>query len=414
MNKKTLLCALSAFFLAASITSAAEPALQDGDHVAVCGDSITEQKIYSVFIEDYLVMCQPKAKLSVVQFGWGGETSWGFLSRVNNDVLRVKFDVATTFYGMNDGGYAPLEPGRAKQYREAQSRVVDAFKKAGVQTIVLGSPGCVDSFYFRNSAKEAGIYDKTLGELRDIDREIAKEKGVVFADVHQTMLDAMVKAKEKFGEKYEFAGKDGVHPGEPGHLVIAYAFLKALGCDGDIGTITIDLAANKADASTGHKIVSHDGGKFEIESTRYPFCFNEQTRKIAGIFPFNDDLNRLKLVVTGANSQMKVTWGDESKEFSAEALAKGINLAAEFVNSPFSKSFAVVEEKIRQEQNDQTSLMRELVHNVPHLEELLPEQKAALESLAKSAFEKNHAKAQAVVDAVTPVRHTIVIEPVKN
>ena len=32
-------------------------ALKDGDHVAVVGDSITEQKQYSAFIEAYLVAC---------------------------------------------------------------------------------------------------------------------------------------------------------------------------------------------------------------------------------------------------------------------------------------------------------------------------------------------------------------------
>ena len=43
--------------------------------IAVIGDSITEQKQYSVFIEDYLLMCQPAEKLQVAQFGWGGETA---------------------------------------------------------------------------------------------------------------------------------------------------------------------------------------------------------------------------------------------------------------------------------------------------------------------------------------------------
>ena len=30
--------------------------MRDGDFVAVCGDSITEQRLYSVLIEDYLFM----------------------------------------------------------------------------------------------------------------------------------------------------------------------------------------------------------------------------------------------------------------------------------------------------------------------------------------------------------------------
>src|SRR5436309_11296314 len=112
---------------------------------------------------------------------------------------------------------------------------------------------------------------------------------------------------------------------------MAYAFLKALGCDGEIGTITVDLAGNKATGSAGHEIKSVENGVVTIESSRYPFCFSgdpkspDGTRSIIAFFPFNDDLNRFKLVVTGARSdQYKVTWGESSKEFSATELGKGI------------------------------------------------------------------------------------------
>jgi len=38
-------------------------------------DSITEQRLYSVFIEDYLLMCQPVADLKATQFAGAGEGS---------------------------------------------------------------------------------------------------------------------------------------------------------------------------------------------------------------------------------------------------------------------------------------------------------------------------------------------------
>ena len=47
--------------------------LKDTDFLAICGDSITEQKLYSLYIEDYLLMCRPHANLRAMQFGWGGE-----------------------------------------------------------------------------------------------------------------------------------------------------------------------------------------------------------------------------------------------------------------------------------------------------------------------------------------------------
>ena len=47
--------------------------LKSGDYVAVIGDSITEQKQYSVFIEDYLLMCEPvkRPESHAVRLGWG-------------------------------------------------------------------------------------------------------------------------------------------------------------------------------------------------------------------------------------------------------------------------------------------------------------------------------------------------------
>src|SRR5436190_6160292 len=95
-----------------------QPLLEKGDLLAICGDSITEQKLYSVFIEDYLLMCRPDLNVRSMQFGWGGETSWGFLARMENDVLRFKPTIATTCYGMNDGGYAALSQERGNHYRQ--------------------------------------------------------------------------------------------------------------------------------------------------------------------------------------------------------------------------------------------------------------------------------------------------------
>ncbi len=46
--------------------------LQKGDLLAICGDSITEQTLYSVFIEEYLLACRPMGidKIRALQAGW--------------------------------------------------------------------------------------------------------------------------------------------------------------------------------------------------------------------------------------------------------------------------------------------------------------------------------------------------------
>ena len=243
------LCCLRSF--------AAGPALQQGDYVAVIGDSITEQRLYSLYIEDYLLMCKPAADLRVTQFGWGGETAPGFADRMANDALRFQPSVATTCFGMNDGGYSPMDPGKAQRYRDGQISIVKQLK-TGRRPVdrrrLARLRGC--RHVWRSQPGTAAMYNKTLAALRDIARDVARKQGVVFADVYDPMMAAMTKAKAKYGREYHLAGGDGVHPDRNGHLVMAYAFLKALGCDGNIGTITVDLQGGKAEATEGHKILA--------------------------------------------------------------------------------------------------------------------------------------------------------------
>src|SRR5215208_912431 len=126
---RRLAVSIFALLFLVSVSRAADTGLKGNDLIAICGDSITEQKQYSVFMEDYLLMCQPAGDLKTCQFGWSGETSWGFAARMNNDVGWFHPTAATTAYGMNDGGYSPMTPDKAKRYHDAQSDIVKKFKK---------------------------------------------------------------------------------------------------------------------------------------------------------------------------------------------------------------------------------------------------------------------------------------------
>ncbi len=115
------------------------------------------------------------------------------------------------------------------------------------------------------------MYNKTLSEERDIAREVAQSQGVLFADVITPMIEAMTKAKAKYGKGYHLAGGDGVHPAHNGHLVMAYAFLKALGCDGDLGQISVDLAGGKAEASRRPQgVLDLDGQRQATSKSKAP------------------------------------------------------------------------------------------------------------------------------------------------
>ena len=421
MRSRLMLLLLVCLAVAVQAFAQPVPTLKPGDFAAVCGDSITEQKLYSVFIEDYLLMCQPESDMRTLQVGWGGEVADSFWHRLGQDVLPLHPTIATTCYGMNDGGYGPLAADRGEWYRKAQIGSVQELRKGGVRLIVLGSPGCVDSDTFSGGNHQAAeVYNKTLGQLRDIDREVATAEKVVFADVHEPMMQVMAAAKAKYGHGYHVAGTDGVHPWKNGHLVMAYAYLKAMGCDGHIGTITLDLAANTARASRGHKILSCQNGAVEIESTRYPFCFYgdpaspDATTGVIDFFPFNQDLNRFWLVVDGCTptARYKVTWGKASKEFTGAELATGINLAGEFIDSPFRDAFAKVEAKVREQQDWETGLTKMWLHNLPQYRSVLPNELAAITQIQDGLVARDAVVAKAASDAVVPVKHTITVQPI--
>ena len=396
--------------------------LQPGDVVAICGDSITEQSLYAAFIETYLLACQPERDLRAHQFGLSGETSWEFISRLESDVMPFRPTVATTCYGMNDGGYAPIDPQRQAAYRRATTEIVQKFKSGGVRLIVVGSPGAVDSDSFAAGGPEwvgAEEYNtRTLRGLARIAREVAAEQGVAYADVHWLFCEVMAKAKAKFGSHYHVAGADGVHPAANGHLIIAYAFLKALGCDGNIGSIKVDLSVNRATASEGHRVLSFDGEILEIESARYPFCFYgdphnpDSTRGILEVLPFNAELNRFQLIVTAApTARLKVTWGGRSKIFLAGQLARGINLAAEFLDNPFGEPFQALEDAVRKQQRYETLGVRGILSGLggrwwERREASSPED--ADRRVAKARVLEAAARA-----AVKPVKHSLKISPVQ-
>jgi hypothetical protein len=206
---------------------------------------------------------------------------------------------------------------------------------------------------------------------------------------------------------------------------MAYAFLKGLGVDGNIGALTVDLRSNEIKASRGHEIVSKGQGGFEIKSSRYPFCVCEPPGQTASAYPdcatddpakdtsiraalalvpFHRDLNRLMLVAqNGAPGDYKVSWGAETKTFTSAQLAAGINLAEEFVVNPFNAAFARVDAAVTAKQVYETKQIKQLFHGA--------EGKADMEGVAARTEQERGQLAQAIKSAFVPVTHTLRIEP---
>src|SRR5260221_6815166 len=67
---------LLAFCWLAARILGAEFLIHDGDRVVFLGDSITEQRLYTTYIEAYALTRHPKWNLIFRNVGWGGDTSW--------------------------------------------------------------------------------------------------------------------------------------------------------------------------------------------------------------------------------------------------------------------------------------------------------------------------------------------------
>lgn len=385
--------------------------LAKGDRLAICGDSITEQKMYSRVMEAYLTACLADLEITTRQYGWSGERAEGFLNRMKNDVLRFKPTVATTCYGMNDHQYVPYTDAIGAYYRNNQTAVVKTFKEAGVK-VVLGTSGTIHTVpgWVKSATGTWEELNLSLLKLRNINIEIAEAEQVGFADLYWPMLIAANNMRNKYGERFRVEGGDGVHPSWAGQVLMATAFLQGLGLDGNIGELNVDLSGGKASASNGQEVLGFANGELKVRSTRIPFSpgpgdITKDDNVAAGVelAKFNEKLNRLILKASGATAaKYKITWGEESKTFTKEALTSGINLAAEFSNHPLKVPFEKIWNAVGNKQAFETKQIKELFHGA--------EGKADMEGTVQRT-EVEHARLAAELKAsYAPVEHVIKIE----
>jgi hypothetical protein len=253
--------------------------------------------------------------------------------------------------------------------------------------------------------------------LGQIALETAEKQEVGFADVHAVMLGVMARLKAAHGPTLAFAGDDGVHPGINGHLVIAYAFLKALGCDGAIGTITWDCASGRAEVTAGHKVVNASARVLEIESSRYPFVLPDDSSSKSGVqeisrfVPFHRDLNRFLLVIKNPpGARLKVTWGKWSHTYSAEELAGGVNLAEDFRDNPFGETFRTVEAAVKAKQIYETDAVKVLLSSIPTWSKYYPQKKDHLDNLKQEVIARGRSLFEAARSKVVPLKHHLQVE----
>ncbi len=261
MNRIRLILAVAVFVLGCGGPLAAQEtpkskdafALRDGDIVVFYGDSITEQRLYTADIENFLLTRYPDRKVEFINSGVGGDkVSGGWAGSVDmrlaRDVFAYKPTVITIMLGMNDGYYRPWDEGIFSTYADGYRHIVGQIQKKLPQTrITLLKPSPHDDVT-RDPDFTPG-YNTTMIRFGDFLAKLAEEKHAQVADLNQPVVEALTGAKAADGPLSVALIRDRVHPGAGVHWVMAGSVLKAWGA-GPVVTSTI-IDATKAKAGVG-------------------------------------------------------------------------------------------------------------------------------------------------------------------
>ncbi len=309
--------------------SAADFFFKDGDTIVMIGDSITEQHLYSNYVEMWTVTRFPQWKLTFRNVGIGGDRSVGGNSRFTRDVLLHKPTAMTVDFGMNDGGYRAFGEDTFKPYMNGLQGMADQAKAANIR-VAWVTPQPLDTAEQGPTALTG--YNQTLEKFSDGVKATAEKNGGLFVDQFHPYLKALDGARGKSPKYDRITGGDAVHPGPPGQALMAASILKGLNFPSLVSSAELDAAGKVLAVKncTVDNAVAKDGGlSFSRLDGALPF-FPADALSILPSAPILEELNDYRLKITGlaAGKYAVKVGGKKIAELTAEQLAAGANLAA--------------------------------------------------------------------------------------
>lgn len=335
--------AIALFVLSVLIPRLAEAqgnfGLRNGDRVVFYGDSITDQRLYTTFVEEFVVTRFPNMKVSFVHSGWGGDRVTGggggpIDLRLERDVIAYKPTVMTIMLGMNDGSYRAFEPRIFDTYARGYEHIVDKVKQAlpGIRfTLIQPSP--FDDV--TRAPNFEGGYNAVLVRYGQFVKELAEKHKAGVADLNTSVVAALQKANSLDSAQAQKLVPDRVHPAPAGHLLMAAALLKAWNAPATVSAVTIDAAAKRVTREENTRVTELRGDSaltWTQEDRALPMPLNLSDAVIDLALRSSDfvaTLDQQPLQVNGltaARYTLKID-GTEVGTFPREQLAQGVNLA---------------------------------------------------------------------------------------
>ena len=331
---------------APTTASAAAPtgsdfAIHDGDHVVFYGDSITDQRLYSTFIEEYVLTRFPTWKVIWTQSGVGGDKVSGGTAgpidlRIDRDILPYTPTVVTIMLGMNDGYYKPQNASIEKTYQVGYRYLVDRIQAGapGVRMTLLGpSP-------FDDITRPPSHYNEVMQAYSQFDRSEADRTHQGFVDLNAPVVEMLEKVHASHPELASVLMPDRVHPGEGVHWVMATAVLKGWHAPALVSSVTLDAHRAKA---TDAKNATVSDVKREKKTDAVQWTEHENALPLPLPLSTTDPVNNLALEAGGVEAALdeetltatglapgSYTLSIDEQPvgaFTADALAQGVNLA---------------------------------------------------------------------------------------
>ena len=325
------------------------PQFQPGERWCVVGDSITHSGLYHKYVELYYFTRFPARPLEMINCGVAGDTAPGAVRRLQWDCLDAKPTVVSVMLGMNDVGRSlydargttnqnqeKLRADRAQTYDQTMRKLTKSLLDSGAKVILI-KPSIFDDTADLRKVNSLGC-GAALAEFANRVQAIADEFKVPTVDFN-TPLAVINAAQQKLNPHFTIVGADRVHPLSPGHLVMAYEFLRAQKVPTVVSRIAIDAAAGRVGqlencAVTNLTVVTNIVS-FTCLEAALPFPVEASAVPALGYVPFTRELNQENLLVRGlaaGNYELSID-GQAIRSFTAAELADGVNLAGE-TNAP--------------------------------------------------------------------------------
>jgi lysophospholipase L1-like esterase len=319
-------------------------ALRDGDTVVFYGDSITAQRLYTRFVEDFVLTRYPSLNVRFVNAGVPGDTVAGgyagtMTERVKRDVTPFHPTMITVMLGMNDGGWG-YEPAKSEAaFEQGYRTLIAALRNAAPQAeIVLIRPTPYDEV---THGTEFPGYSHMIDKLADDVTEIAahfKDAGdrkIELVDFHGPLIDALERAKTSFPELAPLIVPDRIHPSETGHWIMAATLMSAWHPDPVVSRVELNaptatvVAQGRASVTNLEKNATGLKWTELDDSLPLPLDFNNaMTHLLLGISDIASvDRQMLQVDSLEPGRYQLLIDGKPIAAFSRDELNNGVNLA---------------------------------------------------------------------------------------